>query len=699
MTNLFSADRIGVENLEVAVRFLSGFDSLRLLLASILLGLLLSHGAGAITPDDPGTGDVLLSIDYAQSVKPISPYIYGMNSFFNGLPTGTYSGPAIALDRLGGNRWTGYNWETNFSNAGRDYYHVNDRYLVQFQNNTPPGEAVRPSLVSANTHNRAVLVTVPTAGYVSADDYGTVDETEVAPSSRWHELYSKKDTIYPGSSLSLTPNENDNYVFTDEFVNWVENTRDPSVPVFYGLDNEPALWGEKLPPGWQSGDAGNDIYPSPEGRTHPLIHPFEPTFSELRSKVIDHASAIKDVAPNALVFGPTTYGWGAFDTLQDAPDAVTSPTHPGGDASGELHFLEWMLNELAAEETAQGRTLLDVLDVHWYPEATGGGTRITFYGADDTSPDVVEARVQAPRSLWDPSYTESSWIGQWRTWNGSPGNPGPVTFLPRLQRDIDDFKPGTKISITEYNYGGGAHISGAIAQADVLGVFGEQGVFAGNWWNIEGSTAAAAPFVYGAFDMFRNFDGAGGQFGDTSVDAETDDLDSSSVYASLDSENPNQMIVVAINRTDQPLDAAIAVASDRQFDSAEVYQLTSASPTPVQVADIDINLVNAFHYMMPAFSVSTLVLSSPGFAADFDGDGDVDSDDLTHPTLGWEARYGSDLNGNDFLIWQQEFGSGVQALPSSAAVVPEPSAIYLVLTALASLAAMLRSKRLTSICV
>lgn len=61
------------------------------------------------------------------------------------------------------------------------------------------------------------------------------------------------------------------------------------------------------------------------------------------------------------------------------------------------------------------------------------------------------------------------------------------------------------------------------------------------------------------------------------------------------------------------------------------------------------------------------------FAADFDGDGDVDSMDLTHPTLGWEARYGVDLDGDDFLLWQQQFGSGVQAL-SAAAAVPGPVA-------------------------
>ena len=55
-------------------------------------------------------------------MKPISPYIYGMNFF-----AGSSLTNPVTLDRLGGNRWTGYNWETNASNAGRDWYYQNDR--------------------------------------------------------------------------------------------------------------------------------------------------------------------------------------------------------------------------------------------------------------------------------------------------------------------------------------------------------------------------------------------------------------------------------------------------------------------------------------------------------------------------------------------------------------------------------------------
>ena len=360
--------------------------------------------ASAIPPGDPGPGDVAFAVNSGQNVRAISPHIYGSNS--SAITNRTF-------DRSGGNRMTGYNWETNASNAGADYYHHSDYFLTGGQANLPPGSAVNGMIQGAAVNSRGALVTIPMAGYVSADANGTVDETEIAPSPRWREIVPKKSTIYPGTPLSTNPDKNDGYVFTDEFANWVESTKQSGQQVFYSLDNEPALWGESLPAGWQSGIEGV-LDPSSGGRTHPTIHPFAPTYNEMRDKTIAHASAIKDVNPDAIVFGGVGYGWNEFRSLQDAPGWTTSPSHPGGDQGGELHYYEWLLNEMRIEETNQGRTLMDVLDLHWYPEARGndnGGTsRRIVFDSNPTHPGVVAARVQAPRSLWDPTYIETSWI-------------------------------------------------------------------------------------------------------------------------------------------------------------------------------------------------------------------------------------------------------------------------------------------------
>lgn len=66
---------------------------------------------------------------------------------------------------------------------------------------------------------------------------------------------------------------------------------------------------------------------------------------------------------------------------------------------------------------------------------------------------------------------------------------------------------------------------------------------------------------------------------------------------------------------------------------------------------------------------------------DFDGNGHVDGADLTDPTSGFYARFGADLQGNDFLTWQQNLAAAVSTGAVNA--VPEPGALVLVLAAAA----------------
>src|SRR5262249_1617333 len=148
------------------------------------------------------------------------------------------------------------------------------------------------------------------------------------------------------------------------------------------------------------------------------------------------------------------------------------------------NFIEWYLSQARAAERNEGLRLIDYLDLHWYPEAEGNGERITGNG---TSPAVVAAREQAPRALWDTTYRESSWI-QRTLW-------GPIDLLHWLQSKIDRFYPGTKLAFTEWNYGAANHISGAIAAADVLGIFGRYGVSLATYWSLTQDNA----FVHAAF--------------------------------------------------------------------------------------------------------------------------------------------------------------------------------------------------------
>jgi hypothetical protein len=271
--------------------------------------------------------------------------------------------------------------------------------------------------------------------------------------------------------------------------------------------------------------------------------------------------------------------------LQAAPDA------------NNRDFVETYLEQISAASTSAGVRLLDALDLHWYPEATGGGTRISGEQSPNPSDAVVQARLQAPRSLWDSTYVETSWIP-------STIQNKPIDLIHRMQSKIAAKYPGTGLSFSEYDYGGANHISGAIAQADVLGIFGRYGVYAATQWPL----VASEPFTYAGFASYRNYDGANGSFGDTSIHAATSDAVKTSVYASVDSQNAGKMVLVAINKTGAPITASFKIAYGVQLKQAVVYQVTSAGPAPAKAATPPTPNCQAFVYSLPAMSVSTIAL-------------------------------------------------------------------------------------------
>jgi hypothetical protein len=289
------------------------------------------------------------------------------------------------------------------------------------------------------------------------------------------------------------------------------------------------------------------------------------------------------VAPQGKIVGFVSYGYNGFTSLQSAPDGA------GRD------FTDYFLDGMRDASTTQGTRLLDALDLHWYPEATGGGVRV--FG-EDNSPAVAAARMQSPRSLWDPTYVETSWI------TASNGQQA-LRLIPAMKEKIAAHYPGTELAFTEYYYGGGSHISGGIAQADVLGLFGREGVHSAALWPMNGNDV---PYITAGFAMFRSFDGAGGSFGDTSVQATNSDAANTSVYASIDSTNANRVVLVVINKASTPKVAALTVSHGSTLGRARVYQLTSATPTATRAADVVLSQPNALSYTMPAMSVSTLVL-------------------------------------------------------------------------------------------
>ncbi|MES1172219.1 MAG: glycoside hydrolase family 44 protein [Bacteroidota bacterium] len=496
-----------------------------------------------------------LTIDPANLGRSISPLIYGYNSVRD---PGKYG---VASLRAGGNRFTAYNWENNASNAGNDFMFQNDGYLVR-SSATPdlPGEAVRPMLERALQIGAAAILTIPNVDYLAADKLADGDVT-LAPdylTTRFKQNRSSKN-----APLSLMPDATDAFVYQDEFVAWVADTF-PDVPVLFSMDNEPDLWSS----------------------THKEVHPDKVTYDELVRRNTEFGRAVKNVWPWIPVLGFASYGWQGFVNLQGAPDATK------GD------FIDYYLDQMKAGEDDSGARAVDYLDLHWYPEAQGRSTsgtlaRIVFAGSD-SGPDMVQARVQAPRSLWDPSYREQSWI----TTNVG----GPIMLIPRMQQKIEAHYPGTKLAITEWNYGGGEDMSGAVATADVLGIFGREGVGAANIW-----PSGRETFNVAAVGIYRNYDGVGARFGDTAVAARTSSIFSSSVYAAVESTNQSRLVIVAINKRAQPTAATLRIVGDSSSELAGVWVLAGTTPAIQAGPILTTTTPGTFTYEMPALSVSVIV--------------------------------------------------------------------------------------------
>src|SRR5204863_2203380 len=104
------------------------------------------------------------------------------------------------------------------------------------------------------------------------------------------------------------------------------------------------------------------------------------------------------------------------------------------------------------------------VDLHFYPQ---DGEALVPAGDA-----VLQAvRLRSTRSLWDPTYTDESWIAD------------TVRLIPRMREWVANNYPGTKLAITEYNWGGLEDINGALAQADILGIFGREGLDLATIWD------------------------------------------------------------------------------------------------------------------------------------------------------------------------------------------------------------------------
>ncbi len=500
-----------------------------------------------------------ISVDPDNVLCSISPYLYGVNS---GADMSLVTARSF---RLGGNRMSAYNWENNMSNAGADYMNMSDMYLItnaadEFKR-VPGGAALDAAKTSADNNVPYTLLTLQMLGYTASSKKGSVSEKNAAPSEFWCKVENRKN-----GEFSLEPDKKDGVVYMDEYLNYLfEKVGKSNGGGFKGfaLDNEPALW----------------------MHTHSRVQQEPLNCEALIKKSVDLASLVKDMDENADVFGPALFGYSAFDSFTNPPDWERLKSE-----NNYRWFIDYYLDEMKKAETEQGRRLLDVLDLHFYTEAKGvcGERSCNHYDNDG----CVQARLDSTRSLYDADYREDSWI----TDTGAKFFP----LMLNLKQSVDEYYPGTKLAFTEYNFGGGDHISGAVAEADALGIFAEYGVYFASIWAFENSE-----YQFSAINMFTNYDGQGNGFGDTLVESKSFDRNAVSVYSAIDSSDKSKLRIIAVNKSiHDSTPVNISIAGNGKYASAKVYGLYGDSAEIRQMDSVEKIKNNSFSYELPALSVT-----------------------------------------------------------------------------------------------
>lgn len=460
--------------------------------------------------------NAVAAVDLMTKPYPIREEIYGVCD----LPREQLTAYGIKISRWGGNRSSRFNWQENADNAGKDWYYRNAGLRLD----NPAQGGWNKFVRERNSVGSASFITAPMLGWVSKDRHSYGYSVKKYGPQRGVELGHPDvgNGIRPDGSMITKNDPTDTSIAVDapfiaEGVRLVVQTTGRADagrggPRYWALDNEPMLWHE----------THRDVQQRPLG------------YDELWDRTVRYAEAIRAADPGAKIAGFTSWGW--TDLFYSAADEGGNnyASKPDFHAHGGVPLAEWFIRKCGEYKRANGRPLVDTFDFHWYPQAQVEG-RGPYLG---TGMDLKfnQLRMRTTRDLWDPNYVNESWVKD-------TGDQKPTRLLRRVREWIDKHNPGMEICVGEYNFGGADNITGGLAQADVLGILGrERADLAFIWTHPEGTQELA-------WKLFRNYDGAGGRFGDQAVPVECANQDLGVFAAKRSKDGATTIAVVNKNLT------------------------------------------------------------------------------------------------------------------------------------------------------
>lgn len=531
-------------------------------------------GSATLTLSQPAASNgPALSLDAGTITHAINPYIYGMNAFQLAGTTAKKAG--ITVDRWGGDATSRYNYKLDVTSSASDWYFENQTGATGQQDTGAFNAQVQADqAIGAKT-----IGTVPVNGWVAKNGTSCSFPKSIYPNQVASDPYGRAcgNGVYPQGVNGCTSSNGCNITgnsatdtstavdatWTGSWVQYLVSKFGDAVHggvAIYDLDNEPSWW-----------DA-----------VHRDVHPVAFTYDEVTNNGIAHAAAIKAADPTAEVSGPVLdYWWSYFYSKKDIENGwgngspCWSPWSNPVDrnAHGGIPLIEYYLQQFAAYEKNHGTRLLDYVDVHTYFAPSS----LAFSNGGDTQTQQI--RLNSTRVFWDPSYTDPNfpqpnYHGD-SNYTSSCNPPAQAPQVIRMMKKwVADDYPGTKLAITEYNWGGLDHINGALAQADILGIFGREGLDIGTLWGAPDPVTQIPGIM--SFEVFRNYDGAGAAFGDRAVTSTSADQGKLSVYGALRSSDDTLTIVV-INKTYGDLISTLSLGNFAAGGPAQIWLYSAAN--------------------------------------------------------------------------------------------------------------------------
>ncbi len=522
-----------------------------------------------------------VSVDASQNRHAINPNIYGI-AYGDAHDIATLNVP---LNRWGGNSTSRYNWQIDAHSAAADWY-----FETYPDSSGTPGASADAYVATTRSANNGAepMFTIPMIDYLanlgpnrstlegfSVKKYGAQTATDPYNADAGNGVSSATGKNITGNNPLDTGVANSTAIqqaWMQHFIGEFGKSSTATGIKYYLLDNEPSLWYS----------------------THRDVHPNPANYQEMYNKIVAYASAIRATDPTAKIAGPEEWSWWAmyfsgFDQANGTGAGSDYATH------GNTYYYPWLLQQLYAYKQSTGTQLIDILTVHCY-----NGTP----DSNDDSLSGQQTRNAETRILWDPNFQDPSWYGD----IGIDGRI--INWIPTLQAMVNKYYPGLQVGCTEYNWGDEANLNGATTQADVLGIYGRQGLDLATRWTVATNTNTTPTTYYVTYlasQIYRNYDGKNSTFGDTSVLAQAPNPDLLSAFASVRSSD-GALTVMVINKQQGSTPVQVSLANFANTGTAQAWQINSASQTSiVRLADLTVS-GNSIATTVPSQSITLFVI-------------------------------------------------------------------------------------------